>query len=211
MASTDIEKLEQADQLMFDLNNSKKPKDDILKVGQLLKEVGVLQESTDDLNAIVDAYNQNARDEIKKAIRKRMVATVKLNLKAIEPYLNSTDNVTIGFVNECLVNFKQYGQIVLRFNDKKDTWKDEKSTPNYQQAFHEIDEKRHYIHNDCINSIVAINRMIYLDDPTKPLFATWDNSNVEKVEDIPRSDIGNAILELHLEVLMQNEKNVLSK
>lgn len=33
MISKDIEKLEQADQLMFDLAKSTTPKDDILKVG----------------------------------------------------------------------------------------------------------------------------------------------------------------------------------
>mgnify|MGYP006990174824 CR=1 FL=1 len=44
--------LEQADQLMFDLAKSTTPKDDILKVAQLLKEAGVLQDTSDDLKTI---------------------------------------------------------------------------------------------------------------------------------------------------------------
>lgn len=66
MTSKDIEKLEQADRLMFDLAKSTTPKDDILKVGQLLKEAGILQDTSDDLKTIVAAYNQDALTEIKK-------------------------------------------------------------------------------------------------------------------------------------------------
>lgn len=203
MTSKDIEKLEQADQIMFDLNNSHNPKEDILKVGQLLKEAGILQNATNDLNTIVDVYNQNAHDEIKKAIRKRMAATVKLNLKAIEPYLSDDDDTIAEFVNECLDDFKKYGQIVLRFNDKKATWKTEKSTEDFQQLFHEIDERRHNIHNKCIGDIRALNNIISKDSNKKSMFATWDDSNIKEVTKIPRSDIGNAILELYLEELMQ--------
>ena len=69
MTSKDIKKLEQADQLMFNLTNSSNPKEDILKVGQLLKEAGILEDASN-LQTIVDPYNQNAQDEIKNAIRK---------------------------------------------------------------------------------------------------------------------------------------------
>ena len=61
MTSKDIQKLEQADQLMFNLTNSSNPKEDILKVGKLLKEAGILDDVSD-LRTIVDTYNQNAHD-----------------------------------------------------------------------------------------------------------------------------------------------------
>ena len=86
MTSKDIENLEQADQLMFDLAKSTTPKDDILKVAQLLKEAGVLQDTSDDLKTIVAAYNQDAQTEIKKALRRKMRTTVTLNLSALTPY-----------------------------------------------------------------------------------------------------------------------------
>ena len=78
MTSKDIEKLEQADQLMFNLPNSNIPKEDILKVGQLLKEAGILNDATD-LTNIVNAYNQNAQAEIKNALRKKMAAAVEFH------------------------------------------------------------------------------------------------------------------------------------
>lgn len=92
MTSQDIEKLEQADRLMFDLNCNNDPKGNLLKVGQLLKEIGMLDD-TKNLSVIVDTYNQNARDEIEKALRKKMGATVNLNLAAIQPYLTSDDDM----------------------------------------------------------------------------------------------------------------------
>lgn len=126
MTSKDIENLEQADQLMFDLAKSTTPKDDILKVAQLLKEAGVLQDTSDDLKTIVAAYNQDAQTEIKKALRRKMRTTVTLNLSALTPYLNNSDPDISAIVTDTLDNFKQYGQIVLRFNEKKATWQTEK-------------------------------------------------------------------------------------
>lgn len=207
MTSEDIEKLAQADKLMFNLNSSKNPKEDILKVGQFLKEAGVLQDDTDDLKVIVDTYNQNARDEIKKAIRKRMAATVQLNLKAIKACLNSKDSDIADSTANCLDHFKDYGQIVLRFNEKKATWQAEKSGDEFRQLFHALDQRRHDIHNDCILDITVLSRTSQ-NKNLKVDLVTWDNPNI-KLTDIPRSDIGNAILELYLEELTQNEKKVL--
>lgn len=127
MTSKDIEKLEQADRLMFDLAKSTTPKDDILKVGQLLKEAGILQDTSDDLKTIVAAYNQDALTEIKKALRRKMRTTVTLNLSVLTPYLNNSDPDISAIVTDALANFKQYGQIVLRFNEKKATWQTEKT------------------------------------------------------------------------------------
>lgn len=210
MTSKDIEKLEQADRLMLNINNSNDPKTDILKVGQLLKEVKILEDDAN-LNTIIDTYNQNAQSEIKKSLKKEMAAIVKFDLKAIEPYLNDTDEIVSDLPNRCLSNFKQYGQIVLRFNDKKITWKAEKSREEYQQTFHQLDEKRHNIHNECINSIAEINRLISNDSSNKRVFAAWDNPNIKNIKEVPRSDIGNAILEQYLDNLIYNDQNILKQ
>ncbi|MGN1272740.1 MAG: DUF3232 domain-containing protein [Lactobacillus sp.] len=210
MISQDIEKLEQADSLMFDLNHSKDPKGDLLKVGQLLKEIGMLEDA-DNLSAVVDTYNQNARDEITKALRKKMGATVDLNLSAIQPYLSSDDDMIADLAKECLDSFKQYGQIVMRFNNKKATWKAEKSGEEFRQLFNDLDKRRSNIHNNCIDSIAVMNRLISHDNPDKPAFATWDNPNIKNVKDVSRIDIGNAILKQYIETLMQNDENVLKQ
>lgn len=194
MTSKDIKKLEQADQLMFDLTKSTTPKDDILKVGQLLKEAGILQDTIDDLKTIIEAYNQDAQTEIKKALRRKMRTTVTLNLSALTPYLNNSDPDIAAIVTDTLDNFKQYGQIVLRFNEKKATWQNEKSTTDYQQLFSNLDNRRTNIHNTCINNINILKR---LTDNGTP-FATWDNPHITEIKEIPRSDIGNAILNLYL-------------
>lgn len=80
-----------------------------------------------------------------------MATTIRLDKKTIKPYLNGDDVDVVEFINDCLASFKNYGQIVLRFNDKK---------------------------------------------------ATWNNPNVKEIADIPCSDIGNAILELYVEELL---------
>ncbi|MDE6491784.1 MAG: DUF3232 domain-containing protein [Lactobacillus sp.] len=207
MTSKDIEKLEQADRLMFDLAKSTTPKDDILKVGQLLKEAGVLQDPTDDLKTIVAAYNQDAQNEIKKALRRKMRTTVTLNLAALTPYLNNSDPDITAIITDTLDNFKQYGQIVLRFNEKKATWQTEKSTADYQQLFSNLDSRRTNIHNACIDNINIFNRLIANGAP----FATWDNPNITEIKEIPRSDIGNAILKFYVKKLINNGQHVLKQ
>lgn len=207
MISKDIEKLEQADQLMFDLAKSTTPKDDILKVGQLLNEAGVLQDRSNDLKTIVAAYNQDAQIEIKKALRRKMRTTVTLNLSALTPYLNNSDPDITAIVTDALDKFKQYGQIVLRFNEKKATWQTEKSTADYQQLFSNLDNRRTSIHNACIDNINILNRLIVDGTP----LASWDNPNIKEIRDIPRSDIGNAILELYVRELINNDRKVLKQ
>lgn len=207
MTSKDIEKLEQADRLMFDLAKSHTPQDDILKVGQLLNDAGVLQDPTDDLKTIVAAYNQDAQNEIKKALRRKMRTTVTLNLAALTPYLNNSDPDITAIITDTLDNFKQYGQIVLRFNEKKATWQTEKSTADYQQLFSNLDSRRTNIHNACIDNINIFNRLIANGAP----FATWDNPNITEIKEIPRSDIGNAILKFYVKKLINNGQHVLKQ
>lgn len=205
MTSKDIENLERADQLMFDLAKSTTPKDDILKVGQLLKEAGVLQDTSNDLKTIVAAYNQDAQTEIKKALRRKMRTTITLNLSALTPYLNNSDPDISAIITDALDNFKQYGQIVLRFNEKKATWQTEKSTADYQQLFSNLDNRRTSIHNACIDNLNILNRLIVDGTP----FASWDNPNIKEIRDIPRSDIGNAILELYVRELINDDSQIL--
>ena len=209
MTSKDIEKLEQADQLMFNLPNSNNPKKDILKVGQLLKEVKILDDASN-LQTIVDTYNQNAQDKIKNAIRKKMEATVEFHPAILTQYLHDEDDMIADIAKDCLTNFNKYGQIVMRFDDKKAAWKAEKSSKEYRQTFHELDEKRHRIHNDCIDSIVVINRLSSRDG-SATTYATWDNPSIKEIKQMPRSDIGNAIIEQYLDELIQNDQKVLKQ
>ena len=209
MTSKDIEKLEQADQLMFNFPNSNNPKKDILKIGQLLKEAGILDD-TIDLQTIVDTYNQNVHDEINNAIRKKIEATVKFHPGILTQYLYDEDDMIVDIAQDCLTNFNKYGQIVMRFDDKKAAWKAEKSSEEYRQTFHELDEKRHRIHNDCIDSIAVINRLSSRDG-SATTYATWDNSSITDIKKVPRSDIGNAIIEQYLDDLVQNDQKILKE
>ena len=209
MTSNDIEELEQTDQLMFNLPNSNDPKEDILKVGQLLKKVGILDDISD-LTTIVDTFNQNVHDEINNAIRKKIEATVEFHPAILQKYLHDEDDMIADIAKDCLTNFTKYGQIVMRFDDKKAAWKAEKSSEEYRQTFHELDEKRHRIHNDCIDSIAVINRLSSRDGSVTT-YATWDNSNITDIKKVPRSDIGNAIIEQYLDELVQNDQNVLKQ
>ena len=209
MTSEDIEKLEQADQLMFNFPNSNNPKKDILKIGQLLKEAGILDD-TIDLQTIVDTYNQNVHDEINNAIRKKIEATVKFHPGILTQYLYDEDDMIVDIAQDCLTNFNKYGQIVMRFDDKKAAWKAEKSSEEYRQTFHELDEKRHRIHNDCIDSIAVINRLSSRDG-SATTYATWDNSSITDIKKVPRSDIGNAIIEQYLDDLVQNDQKILKE
>lgn len=209
MTSNDIEELEQADQLMFNLPNSSNPKEDILKVGQLLKEAGIL-DGTSNLQTIVDTYNQNVHDEINNAIRKKIEATVEFHPAILQKYLHDEDDMIADIAKDCLINFNKYGQIVMRFDDKKAAWKVEKNGEEYRQTFHELDEKRHRIHNDCIDSIAVINRLSSRDG-SATTYATWDNSSITDIKKVPRSDIGNAIIEQYLDDLVQNDQKGLKE
>ena len=209
MTSKDIEKLEQADQLMFNLPNSNIPKEDILKVSQLLKEAGILNDATD-LTNIVNAYNQNAQAEIKNALRKKMAAAVEFHPAILKQYLHDEDDMIADITKDCLTNFNKYGQIVMRFDDKKAAWKNEKSGEEYRQIFHELDEKRHRIHNDCIDSMAVINRLSSRGG-SATTYATWDNPSITDIKKVPRSDIGNAIIEQYLDELVQNDQRILKQ
>ncbi|WP_265668784.1 DUF3232 domain-containing protein [Lactobacillus amylovorus] len=80
-----------------------------------------------------------------------MAATVEFHPAILKQYLHDEDDMIVDITKDCLTNFNKYGQIVMRFDDKKAAWKNEKSGEEYRQIFHELDEKRHRIHNDCID------------------------------------------------------------
>lgn len=107
MTSKDIQKLEQADQLMFDLAKSTTPKDDILKVGQLLKEAGVLQDRSDDLKTIVDAYNQDAQNEIKKATWQTEKSTADY-----QQLFSNLDSRRTNIHNACIDNINIFNRLI---------------------------------------------------------------------------------------------------
>lgn len=202
MKVKDIEKLEQADQLMFTLSKSKNQKCDLLKVGQILTELEMIKDKNNS-NLIFSAYQRNVNEKIEQALKPELAAIVSFNLDSLKPYLNSDDQMKKTLVQECLNNFRKYFLIVLRFNDKKNAWKKEKNTAEFQRLFTNMDQTRHIIHNNCINNIAAINRMLQLDHAPH-LFASWDNPQIKSVKDIPRSDIGNAILLLMLSLTRSN-------
>ena len=53
-----------------------------------------------------------------------------------------------------------------------------------------------------------INRLSSRDGSVTA-YATWNNSNITDIKKVPRSDIGNAIIEQYLDDLVQNDQNVL--
>lgn len=207
MTIKDIEKLETADQLMADLDSSADPKVDILKVGKILQEIGMLEDSTD-INKIVNTYNENIQLEFKKAHRKKIDATVKFNPESLESHLNSDDEIEVDFIKNCLDDFKKYSQIVLRFNNKKEAWKAEKSAEEYRQLFSELDHMRTMIHNNCINDLGGLNRLIKVDDSA---YAVWDNDNIKDIKKVFRGDIGNAIIEQYCADVIKNDQKILEK
>lgn len=210
MTIKDIEKLEAADKLMFNLDKSGDPKADILKVGKILQELGML-ENASDLDKIVEIYDENVKSEIRKALRKKNNAVVKLIPESLESHLNSNDEVEVQFIKDCLDDFKKYGQIVLRFNNKKDAWKKEKSAEEYRHLFSGLDHTRTMIHNSCIDDLSGLNRLIKADDSQYSAYAVWDNENIKDIKEVYRGDIGNAIIKQYCAQLVQNNQDVLEK
>lgn len=208
MTTKDIMKLETGDGLMADLDKSDDPKADILKVGKILHELGMLEDATD-VNKIVDVYNKNIQFEFEKAHRKKRDAIVKFNPECLESYLNSDDEIEADFVKDCLNDFKKYGQIVLRFNNKKDAWKAEKSAEEYRQLFGELDRTRTMIHDNCINDLASLNRLIKADDSPYSAYAVWDNDNIKDIKKVFRGDIGNAIIEQYCVDVIKNDQRIL--
>lgn len=139
-----------------------------------------------------------------------MAATVEFHPAILKQYLHDEDDTIADITKDCLTNFNKYGQIVMRFDDKKAAWKNEKSGEEYRQIFHELDEKRHRIHNDCIDSIAVINRLSSRGG-SATTYAMWDNPSITDIKKVPRSDIGNAIIEQYLDELVQNDQRILKQ
>lgn len=139
-----------------------------------------------------------------------MAATVEFHPAILKQYLHDEDDMIVDITKNCLTNFNKYGQIVMRFDDKKAAWKNEKSGEEYRQIFHELDEKCHRIHNDCIDSIAVINRLSSRGG-SATTYATWDNPSITDIKKAPRSDIGNAIIEQYLDELVQNNQRILKQ
>ena len=55
-----------------------------------------------------------------------------------------------------------------------------------------------------------INRLSSRDGSVTA-YATWNNSNITDIKKVPRSDIGNAIIEQYLDDLVQNDQKVLKE
>lgn len=81
---------------MFNLNNSKESKNDILK------DAGVLQDTIDNLNNYCWRIQSKCQNQIENAICKRMATTIRLDKKTIKPYLNGDDVDVVEFINDCL-------------------------------------------------------------------------------------------------------------
>lgn len=207
MTVKDIERLEKIDQLMFNFNNAQDAQVQISKAGQLLKKIGMITNSSN-INEILTIYNQNVDHEIKNAIRKKTAATVKFNPTILQPLLKSKDEMAYEVIQNWQKDSTRYAQIVLRFRDKMNTWRAEENETNYQQLASHLDRTRHNIHNTCIDDLAILNR---LTSSFHDEYATWDNANIKRIEDVPRGDIGNAIILQYLDELKKREKLVLVK
>lgn len=118
------------------------------------------------------------------------------NMQTLNHYLNSDDEFEKSLAEDVKDDFAKYTKIVLTFDDKMNTWREEKSGEDYRRNVSKLDKDRRLLHDNCLHDIDIINRMAKADG-IEP-FADFDVNNAN------RRDIGDLILEQHYEN-MQND------
>lgn len=118
------------------------------------------------------------------------------NMQTLNHYLNSDDEFEKSLAEDVKDDFAKYTKIVLTFDDKMNTWREEKSGEDYRRNVSKLDKDRRLLHDNCLHDIDIINRMAKADG-IEP-FADFDVNNAN------RRDVGDLILEQHYEN-MQND------
>lgn len=118
------------------------------------------------------------------------------NMQTLNHYLNSDDEFEKSLAEDVKDDFAKYTKIVLTFDDKMNTWREEKSGEDYRRNVSKLDKDRRLLHDNCLHDIDIINRMAKADG-IEP-FADFDVNNTN------RREVGDLILEQHYEN-MQND------
>lgn len=118
------------------------------------------------------------------------------NMQTLNHYLNGDDEFEKSLAEDVKDDFAKYTKIVLTFDDKMNTWREEKSGEDYRRNVSKLDKDRRLLHDNCLHDIDIINRMAKADG-LEP-FADFDVKNTN------RRDIGDLILTQHYENL-QND------
>lgn len=113
------------------------------------------------------------------------------NMQTLNHYLNSDDEFEKSLAEDVKDDFAKYTKIVLTFDDKMNTWREETSGEEYRRNVSKLDKDRRLLHDNCLHDIDIINRMAKADG-IEP-FADFDVNNAN------RRDIGDLILEQHYE------------
>lgn len=122
------------------------------------------------------------------------------NMQTLNHYLNSDDEFEKSLAADVKDDFAKYTKIVLTFDDKMNTWREEKSGEDYRRNVSKLDKDRRLLHDNCLHDIDIINRMAKADS-LEP-FADFDVKNTN------RRDIGDLILTQHYENLQTDLSQV---
>lgn len=118
------------------------------------------------------------------------------NMQTLNHYLNSDDEFEKSLAEDVKDDFAKYTKIVLTFDDKMNTWREEKSGEDYRRNVSKLDKDRRLLHDNCLHDIDIINRMAKADG-IEP-FADFDVNNAN------RREVGDLILEQHYENLQKD-------
>lgn len=118
------------------------------------------------------------------------------NMQTLNHYLNSDDEFEKSLAEDVKDDFAKYTKIVLTFDDKMNTWREEKSGEDYRRNVSKLDKDRRLLHDNCLHDIDIINRMAKADG-IEP-FADFDVNNTN------RRDVGDLILEQHYENMQKD-------
>lgn len=206
MNSEEIAKLKKTDQMLFDLNKAKDVQKQVREAGKLLQEAGLLKnEQGLGPKQIIAAYNKNLEKTIDQIVKKKknpVLITFDMNVPI--HFLQSADQMEAGLASDCFRDFKNYAQIVIRFDAQVAAWRKEKSGDDFRQSFAALDSHRTEIHNACLQDIEVLNRLAQTDEENKRSFF-----KIEKGENPDRTDFGNAILRQYYKDLRKQEQKAL--
>lgn len=161
-----VEKLEASDEIIFNLATLADKEKAILEVGELFKEIGLLEDGASH-KEIIAAYQESIQRRLQNYLQtqRKEKEEVVLNEAILSFYenLGDKDSEKTQLARTCRQNFIKYSCIVLSFSEQMNALRMSKKNDDYQTEAKIIDHQRTQVHNNCLDDIKIIDRLTKID------------------------------------------------
>lgn len=184
-----VEKLQASDEIMFNLATKADKKVAILEVGKLLKEIGLLEDDSNQ-EKIITTYQKSSQSRLQNYLHTnhKEKDEILLNEEILSYYENLDDKELAEIAQTGRKDFIKYSCIVLTFVEQINALKMSEQGEAYRIAVNKIDHKRTQVHDSCLNDIKIIDRLSRMDKLQPFISKSIANPN--------RTDYAAAIIKL---------------